>query len=164
MYYLCFYVFFPLKMKEQCNLKVEEEVFVEAKNGDASLISISMAEEEEKLLKSRMKEEEIEKAAAEEAQLDESQFNRLDQLLTQTQLYSEFLLEKIDQITAVCVYLLKCLFFPMNFLLCSFFVFVFLLYDLDCITRMERSKRVNLPSRKREVVDQKEKPLRNTIL
>lgn len=111
MYYLCFCVFFPLKMKEQCNLKVEEEVFVEAKNGDASLISISMAEEEEKLLKSRMKEEEIEKAAAEEAQLDESQFNRLDQLLTQTQLYSEFLLEKIDQITAVCVYLLKCLFF-----------------------------------------------------
>jgi hypothetical protein len=52
----------------------------------------------------------------------------------------------------------------MNFLLCSFFVFVFLLYDLDCITRMERSKRVNLSSRKREVVDQKEKPLRNTIL
>ncbi|PNS91785.2 hypothetical protein POPTR_019G129900v4 [Populus trichocarpa] len=89
-----------LEDEEQCNLKVEEEVFVEAKNGDASLISISMAEEEEKLLKSRMKEEEIEKAAAEEAQLDESQFNRLDQLLTQTQLYSEFLLEKIDQITA----------------------------------------------------------------
>ncbi|KAJ6859528.1 ATP-dependent DNA helicase DDM1-like [Populus alba x Populus x berolinensis] len=89
-----------LEDEEQCNLKVEEEVFVEAKNGDASLISISMAEEEEKLLKSRVKEEEIEKAAAEEAQLDESQFNRLDQLLTQTQLYSEFLLEKIDQITS----------------------------------------------------------------
>ncbi|KAJ6745113.1 ATP-DEPENDENT DNA HELICASE DDM1-LIKE ISOFORM X1 [Salix purpurea] len=57
-----------------------------------------MAEEEEKLLKSRMKEEEIEKAA--EAQLDESQFNKLDQLSTQTQLCAEFLLEKIGQITA----------------------------------------------------------------
>ncbi|XP_011041788.1 PREDICTED: ATP-dependent DNA helicase DDM1-like isoform X1 [Populus euphratica] len=89
-----------LEDEEKCNLKVEEEVFAEAKNGDASLISISMAEEEEKLLKCRIKEEEIEQAAAEEAQLDGSQFNRLDQLLTQTQLYSEFLLEKIDQITA----------------------------------------------------------------
>ena len=100
-----FMLCFLLLTKEKCNLKVEEEVFVEAKNGDASLLSISMAEEEEKLLKSRMKEEEIEKAA--EAQLDESQFNNLDQLLTQTKLYSEFLLEKIDQITAVCIYLLE---------------------------------------------------------
>ncbi|KNA06402.1 hypothetical protein SOVF_180850, partial [Spinacia oleracea] len=60
-----------------------------------------MAEEEEKLLEIRVKEEiaEQERLAAETANLNESQFSKLDDLLSQTQLYSEFLLEKMDDIT-----------------------------------------------------------------
>ncbi|KAB5547657.1 hypothetical protein DKX38_011063 [Salix brachista] len=87
-----------LEDEEKCKVK-EEEIFVEAKNGDSSLISKSMAEEEEKLLESRIKE--VQETVPEEAaRLNESQYTRLDDLLTQTQLYSEFLLEKMDQITA----------------------------------------------------------------
>ncbi|XP_020247476.1 ATP-dependent DNA helicase DDM1 isoform X1 [Asparagus officinalis] len=67
---------------------------LEAKNGDTSLISKTMAEEEKKLHEAREKE----KA---EAKLDPNfKFDKLDELLTQTQLYSEFLLEKMDDITA----------------------------------------------------------------
>ncbi|XAR57893.1 DNA helicase [Bertholletia excelsa] len=85
-------------------VKIEEkleEILFDAKNGDSSLISRSMAEEEEKLLKARIKEEEQERAnEPEEApHLNDSQFTKLDELLTQTQLYSEFLLEKMDDIT-----------------------------------------------------------------
>jgi ATP-dependent DNA helicase len=81
-------------------VKLEEVIFVEAKNGDSSLISKSMAEEEEKLLNSRIKE--VQETVPEEAaRLNESQYTRLDDLLTQTQLYSEFLLEQMDQITTV---------------------------------------------------------------
>ncbi|XP_021718457.1 ATP-dependent DNA helicase DDM1-like [Chenopodium quinoa] len=85
-------------------VKEEPEVsdlLVEAKNGDAILISKEMAEEEEKLLEVRVKEEiaEKERLAAEAATLNESQFSKLDDLLSQTQLYSEFLLEKMDDIT-----------------------------------------------------------------
>lgn len=84
------------KIKEE--VKLEEVIFVEAKNGDSSLISKSMAEEEEKLLNSRIKE--VQETVPEEAaRLNESQYTRLDDLLTQTQLYSEFLLEQMDQIT-----------------------------------------------------------------
>nr|AGM20689.1 DDM1-2 [Populus tomentosa] len=84
------------KIKEE--VKLEEVIFVEAKNGDSSLISKSMAEEEDKLLNSRIKE--VQETVPEEAaRLNESQYTRLDDLLTQTQLYSEFLLEQMDQIT-----------------------------------------------------------------
>ena len=58
-----------------------------------------MAEEEEKLLEAR----ENEKAAV---KLDPNfKFDKLDELLTQTKLYSEFLLEKMDDITAVSILL-----------------------------------------------------------
>lgn len=77
-----------------------------AKNGDTSLISEAMAEEEEKLLVARIKEEEgeefkVKKEASEQAYDPDVRFSKLDELLTQTQLYSEFLLEKMDDISLV---------------------------------------------------------------
>uniref|UniRef100_A0A803KVV3 ATP-dependent DNA helicase DDM1 n=1 Tax=Chenopodium quinoa TaxID=63459 RepID=A0A803KVV3_CHEQI len=95
----------PTSVLEDEDIVKEEpevsDVLIEAKNGDAILISKEMAEEEEKLLEVRVKEEiaEKERLAAEAATLNESQFSKLDDLLSQTQLYSEFLLEKMDDIT-----------------------------------------------------------------
>ncbi|KAE9462633.1 hypothetical protein C3L33_05459, partial [Rhododendron williamsianum] len=54
--------------------------------------------EEEKLLESRVKEE-GENHPTEAPRLNDTQFTKLDELLTQTQLYSKFLLEKMDVIT-----------------------------------------------------------------
>lgn len=68
-------------------------------NGDSSLISKAMVEEEEKLVDARINEEKDEPDEAPE--LNDSQFTKLDELLTQTQLYTEFLLEKMDDITFV---------------------------------------------------------------
>ncbi|KAK9285539.1 hypothetical protein L1049_024734 [Liquidambar formosana] len=91
--------------KEKPGVKSEEEIplSLDAKNGDSSLISRAMAEEEEKLLETRVKEEEdvenVKKEPEEASRLNDSQFTKLDELLTQTQLYSEFLLEKMDDIT-----------------------------------------------------------------
>ncbi|KAI3669602.1 hypothetical protein L6452_40883 [Arctium lappa] len=83
--------------KEKNDMELEENVVLEAKNGDASLISTAMAEEEQKLEQQRIVEEEgLQK---EIPTLNEIQFTKLDELLTQTQLYSEFLLEKMDDIT-----------------------------------------------------------------
>ncbi|OVA18695.1 SNF2-related [Macleaya cordata] len=65
---------------------------------DSSLLS-KMAEEEEKLQETRVKEEESEIGVKEEVILNDTQFNKLDELLTQTKLYSEFLLEKMEDIT-----------------------------------------------------------------
>lgn len=86
--------------KEKIGVKLEEDV-LNAKNGDSLLISKAMAEEEEKLLEARVKEEDKERAEApqEAPHLNDTQFSKLDELLTQTQLYSEFLLEKMDDIT-----------------------------------------------------------------
>ena len=84
-------------------VKLEEEVLLAAKNGDSSLLSRDMAKEEEKLLEARVKEEEEERANGPQQapHLNDTQFTRLDELLTQTQLYSQFLLEKMDDITIV---------------------------------------------------------------
>ncbi|KAG1341903.1 ATP-dependent DNA helicase DDM1 [Cocos nucifera] len=72
----------------------------EAKNGDTSLITKAMAQEEEKLLEARVMEEmKIKQEEAQDAQNPNFRFSKLDELLTQTQLYSEFLLEKMDDIT-----------------------------------------------------------------
>lgn len=156
-------------MKEKCKIKeevkLEEVILVEAKNGDSSLVSKSMAEEEDKLLNSRIKE--VQETVPEEAaRLNESQYTRLDDLLTQTQLYSEFLLEQMDQITTVSSQIP--FFFFMNFVwlvvvFLSIYLFICFTYDLNCIARMEWSKRMNLRS-KVEVGDQKEKLLHYTIL
>uniref|UniRef100_UPI00383BF73A ATP-dependent DNA helicase DDM1,Lymphoid-specific helicase chimera n=1 Tax=Arabidopsis thaliana TaxID=3702 RepID=UPI00383BF73A len=92
-----------LNEEENCEEKsvtvVEEEILL-AKNGDSSLISEAMAQEEEQLLKLREDEEKANNAGSAVApNLNETQFTKLDELLTQTQLYSEFLLEKMEDIT-----------------------------------------------------------------
>lgn len=114
------------EVKEEVDF-IEDDVLMllEAKNGDASLISKAMAEEEEKLQEARVKEEsEINKrdeAEATAASMNETQFSKLDELLTQTQLYSEFLLEKMEDITFVNSYdhtpfpLLYVIFFSLDF-------------------------------------------------
>ncbi|KAK6922725.1 SNF2, N-terminal [Dillenia turbinata] len=86
---------------EDLNVNEESLDALEVKNEDSSLISKSMAAEEEKLLETRVREEDAEnlEGCEEVAKLTESQFTKLDELLTQTQLYSEFLLEKMDDIT-----------------------------------------------------------------
>ncbi|XP_062212245.1 ATP-dependent DNA helicase DDM1-like isoform X2 [Phragmites australis] len=77
---------------------------VEANNGDASLITEAMKKEEEQLEEARIKAEDEEEArkreeAASLAFDPEARYNKLDELLTKTQLFSEFLFEKMDQIT-----------------------------------------------------------------
>ncbi|KAH9622510.1 hypothetical protein KSS87_005654, partial [Heliosperma pusillum] len=88
-------------VKEEAEVKLEDTVLIDAKNGDSTLISKKIAEEEEKLQEARVKEEETEIEILPEApvHLNDTQFSKLDDLLTQTQLYSEFLLEKMDDIT-----------------------------------------------------------------
>ncbi|PIN06882.1 DNA repair protein, SNF2 family [Handroanthus impetiginosus] len=85
--------------KENLGVKLEDKI--DAESRDCSLISKTMEEEEEKLQEERLKEEEEEKEIEpkEEPHLNDIQFTKLDELLTQTQLYSEFLLEKMDDIT-----------------------------------------------------------------
>ncbi|GAB2283065.1 ATP-dependent DNA helicase ddm1 [Dionaea muscipula] len=87
--------------KKELEAPLEDEVLVDVENQDTTLISSAMEEEEEKLLEARMKEEEgeLEKKTEEAPHLNDTQFSKLDELLTQTQLYSEFLLEKMDDIT-----------------------------------------------------------------
>ncbi|KAG5621111.1 hypothetical protein H5410_006329 [Solanum commersonii] len=88
--------------KEKLAVKLEDEVFLDAKNGDVSLLSELMKKEEENLIKARVKEEEV-NDPKEAPNLNDLQFSKLDELLTQTQLYSEFLLEKMDNITVTGV-------------------------------------------------------------
>lgn len=88
------------KSTKECLLPLE----LEAKNGDSSLISKSMAEEEKLLSEAREKIEKNENNVKHETQQlpnEATQFSKLDELLTQTKLYSEFLLEKMDDITFV---------------------------------------------------------------
>ncbi|RVW22645.1 ATP-dependent DNA helicase DDM1 [Vitis vinifera] len=83
--------------EEKIKVKMEDDILLplDAKNGDSSLISGTMAKEEEMLMEERVKEEDAEQVVTQEApHLNDSQFTKLDELLTQTQLYSEFLLEK----------------------------------------------------------------------
>ncbi|XP_019183028.1 PREDICTED: ATP-dependent DNA helicase DDM1 isoform X2 [Ipomoea nil] len=80
-------------------LEDEDEVFLDAKNGDTSNVSQAMLREEEILSENRLKEEEEENDPNKTDELSETQFSRLEELLTQTQLYSEFLFEKMDDIT-----------------------------------------------------------------
>ncbi|KAM3310882.1 hypothetical protein ACQJBY_031512 [Aegilops geniculata] len=108
-----------LKAEEQLLNSVKDETAVEpldaasplpidlaAKNGDTSLITEVMTKEEEEMYQARIKLEEEEEArkreeAARQAFDPKAKFSKLDELLTQTQLYSEFLLEKMEQITDV---------------------------------------------------------------
>lgn len=72
-----------------------------AENRDHSRVSKPMEEEVETLQEERLEEGEKKNEPIEEPLLNEIQFTKLDELLTQTQLYSEFLLEKMDDITKV---------------------------------------------------------------
>ncbi|XP_004232396.1 ATP-dependent DNA helicase DDM1-like [Solanum lycopersicum] len=90
--------------KEDLTVKLEEEVSLYSENGDATHIPENMAKEEEILIKTRAKEEEEQLNNLKEVPiLNDTQFTKLDELLTQTQLYSEFLLEKMDNITTTKV-------------------------------------------------------------
>ena len=80
----------------------------EAKNSGPFFITEVMTKEEEKLYEARIKVEEVEEAkrkkeAARLAFDPNARFSKLDELLTQTQQYSEFLLEKMEEITDVRV-------------------------------------------------------------
>lgn len=77
----------------------------DAKDGDAGLVTEVMAKEEEEPYQAWLKAEEEEEARKREARKafdPNERFSKLDELLTKTQLYSEFLLEKMEQITDVC--------------------------------------------------------------
>ena len=91
----------PLKdaCKEKNCVKMEGELLLDAKYGDSSLITETMAAEEEKLLEQRAKANSNE--PDEVPVLNDIQFTKLDELLTQTQLYTEFLLENMDDISKV---------------------------------------------------------------
>ncbi|PVH63377.1 hypothetical protein PAHAL_2G017400 [Panicum hallii] len=76
---------------------------LEAKNGDASLITEVMKKEEEQLEEARLQAEEEEEARKREEAAGlafdpETRYSKLDELLTKTQLFSEFLLENMDKI------------------------------------------------------------------
>ncbi|XVF17882.1 hypothetical protein REPUB_Repub10bG0162900 [Reevesia pubescens] len=89
-------------MKDKCKeeiIKLEEETVLDAKNGDIFLLSEAMVKEEEKLMEARLKEETKQEEPEEAVHLNDTQFTRLDELLTQTQMYSAFLLEKMEDIT-----------------------------------------------------------------
>ncbi|RLN16727.1 ATP-dependent DNA helicase DDM1 isoform X2 [Panicum miliaceum] len=106
----------PVKEEEQLLEPVKEEeidgfvdeslsmpIDLEAKNGDASLITEAMKKEEEQLEEVRIKAEEEEEARKREEATrlafdPEAKYSKLDELLTKTQLFSEFLLQKMDQI------------------------------------------------------------------
>jgi ATP-dependent DNA helicase len=119
----------PVKEEEVDDSVVESlsvPIDLEAKNGDASLITEAMKKEEEQLEEARIKAEEEEEArkreeAAKLAFDPEARYSKLDQLLTKTQLFSEFLLEKMDRIADVCVYLIVLTVFMFN---CSSSFFV----------------------------------------
>lgn len=87
--------------KATIETKVEEVVTFDAESNGTLLISKDMEEEEEKLLEARVEEEDVEQenVSKNEAHLNDLQFNKLDELLTQTQMYAEFLLEKMEDIT-----------------------------------------------------------------
>ena len=100
---------------------------LEAKNGNASLLTEAMKKEEEQLEDTRLKAEEEEEArkreeAAKLAFDPKARYSKLDELLTKTQLYSEFLLEKMDKIADVCIS--HCV-LTVFFLLCSIYLCFF---------------------------------------
>ncbi|KDO79527.1 hypothetical protein CISIN_1g004355mg [Citrus sinensis] len=80
---------------------MEEVVTLDAESNGTLLISKDMEEEEKKLLEARADEENVEQenVSKNEDHLNDLQFNKLDELLTQTQMYAEFLLEKMEDIT-----------------------------------------------------------------
>ena len=92
------------KADDFVNARSSIPIDLEAKNGDASLISEVMKKEEEQLEKARLQAEEEARKREEAARLafdPETRYNKLDELLSKTQLFSEFLLENMDKIADV---------------------------------------------------------------
>ncbi|KAJ0097571.1 hypothetical protein Patl1_28915 [Pistacia atlantica] len=86
--------------KDSIGVKLDEETRLNTKVEGAFLISKSIIEEEVKLLEARVGEDgEQEKEPKNEACLNDMQFTKLDELLTQTQMYTEFLLDNMEDIT-----------------------------------------------------------------
>ncbi|XP_031255151.1 ATP-dependent DNA helicase DDM1 [Pistacia vera] len=86
--------------KDNIGVKLDEETRLNTKVEGAFLISKSIIEEEVKLLEARVGEDgEQEKEPKNEACLNDMQFTKLDELLTQTQMYTEFLLDNMEDIT-----------------------------------------------------------------
>lgn len=69
-----------------------------SEGSDALLITEEMAEEERRLQEVRAKEDAELELKMPAPELGDTMFSKLDELLSQTQLYSEFLLEKMDDI------------------------------------------------------------------
>ena len=83
---------------------------VDAEDNDLSIHNVALEIPEDMAMEEKCLEEEQAKREREEmekqpsngtSQMDDMLFNKLDELLSQTQLYSEFLLEKMDDITFV---------------------------------------------------------------
>jgi len=92
------------KADDFVNARSSIPIDLEAKNGDASLITEVMKKEEEQLEKARLQAEEEARKREEAARLafdPETRYNKLDELLSKTQLFSEFLLENMDKIADV---------------------------------------------------------------
>ena len=71
--------------EEQIKVKMEDDILLalDAKSGDSSLISRTMSKEEEMLMKEWVKEEDAKQVVSQEApHLNDSQFTKLDELLT----------------------------------------------------------------------------------
>ena len=71
---------------------------------EGPIITEAMLEEEKQLAAERAKEEAAEKEAVLKQappKLEQATFSKLDELLNQTQIYSQFLLEKMDDIALV---------------------------------------------------------------
>ncbi|GLJ08114.1 hypothetical protein SUGI_0081570 [Cryptomeria japonica] len=80
----------------------DDEIQFKPENGHMLVIAEKMAKEEKELEQARLTQQYAKTeipVKSETPELDESMFTKLDSLLTQTQLYSEFLLEKMDDIT-----------------------------------------------------------------
>jgi len=97
------------KVDDFLDASLSMPIDLEAKNGDVSLITEAMKKEEEQLEEARIKADEEEEArkreeAAKIAFDPKARYSKLDELLTKTQLYSEFLLEKMDKIADVCIF------------------------------------------------------------
>ncbi|XP_037460600.1 ATP-dependent DNA helicase DDM1-like [Triticum dicoccoides] len=88
--------------EDQLLNSVREGESDEFQDGVAGLVTEVMAKEEDELCQARLKAEEEEEARKREARKafdPNERFSKLDELLTKTQLFSEFLLERMEQIT-----------------------------------------------------------------
>ena len=68
-------------------IKLEKETVLDAKNGESSLLSKAMVKKK-KLMEAPLKKEKMQKELEDAMLLNDTQFTRFDELLTQTQMRS----------------------------------------------------------------------------